>query len=109
MTIARFVRTTHENGTFRSFAPEALEFWRTQGVIVGEVIRSECAMTFAEIAAACQEMTLEHPEDHTHLPLDEMYIAWILVRLLEYGMVGMSAGPACEAWVKPTQILDANS
>lgn len=109
MTSTRFIRTTHENGTFRSFSPEALEFWRTQGVIVGEVIRSECAMTFAEIAAACQEVTLEHPEDHSHLPLDEMCIAWILVRLLEYGMVGMSAGPPCKSCAEPTQVLDTNS
>ncbi len=57
MTITRFIRTTHENGAFRSFPSEALEFWRTQGVIVGDVIRSECAMTFAEIAAACQEIS----------------------------------------------------
>lgn len=109
MTRTRFIRTTHENGTFRSFPPESLEFWRTQGVIVGEVIRSECAMTFAEIAAACQEMALEHPEDHTHLPLDEAQIAWILVKLLEYGMVGMSAGPSCKSCAEPTQVLDTNS
>ncbi len=101
MTITRFIRTTHENGTFRSFPPEALEFWRTQGVIVGEVIRPECAMTFAEIAAACQEIALEYPEDQKLLPLGEMYIAWILVKLLEYGMVGMTAGPSCESWGEP--------
>lgn len=101
MTIARFVRTTHENGTFRSFAPEALEFWRTQGVIVGEVIRSECAMTFAEIAAACQEAALDAPQDHTHLPLDESYLAWVLVKLLEFGMVEVVARPSPESWRKP--------
>ena len=109
MTITRFIRTTHENGTVRSFPSEALEFWRTQGVMVGEVIRSECAMTFTEIVAACQEMALEHPEDLISLPLDEAQIAWILMKLLEYGMVGMSAGPSCEAWAEPTQVLDANS
>lgn len=94
MASTRFIRTTHENGTFRSFPPEALEFWRTQGVIVGDVIRSECAMTFAEIAAACQEAALDAPQDHTHLPLDESYLAWVLVRLVEYGMVGMHVSPS---------------
>lgn len=101
MTITRFIRTTHENGTFRSFPSEALEFWRTQGVIVSETLRPECAMTFAEIAAACQEMALEHPEDHTHLPLDEAQIAWILMKFLEYEMVAMRAGPSCESWGEP--------
>lgn len=101
MTSTRFIRTTHENGTFRSFPPEALEFWRTQGVIVGETLRPECAMTFPEIAAACQEIALEYPEDQKLLPLDEMYIAWILVRLLEYGMVGMDVSPSSDSWAEP--------
>ena len=101
MTITRFIRTTHENGTFRSFPPEALEFWRTQGVIVGEVIRLECAMTFAEIAAACQEIALEYPEEHRFLPLDEGYVAWVLVKLLEYGMVGVIARPSRESLGEP--------
>jgi len=101
MTITRFIRTTHENGTFRSFPPEVLEFWRMQGAIVGDVIRSECGMTFAEIAAACQEQALEHPEEHRFLPLDEGYVAWVLVKLLEYGMVGVIAGPSRESWGEP--------
>ncbi len=46
MPITRFIRTTHNNGQFRSFPPEAIHFWREQGVIVGEVLRPECALTF---------------------------------------------------------------
>ncbi len=57
MPITRFIRTTHNNGQFRSFPPEAIHFWREQGVIVGEVLRPECALTFAELAAASQRHT----------------------------------------------------
>ncbi len=53
MPSIRIIRTTHENGQFRSFPPEAHPFWREQGVIVGEVLRSECTLTLAELAAAC--------------------------------------------------------
>jgi hypothetical protein len=86
MPTTRFIRTTHENGQFRSFPPEAHQFWREQGVIVGEILRPECALTFAELAAACQEYAREHATAEVPLPLDKTYIAWVLVRLLEYGM-----------------------
>lgn len=98
MPVVRFICTTHANGMFRSFPSDALEFWRTQGMIVGEVMRSECAMSFAEIAAACQEAALDAPQDHTHLPLDESYLAWVLVKLLEFGMVEVDSR---ESWGEP--------
>lgn len=86
MSTARFIRTTHKNGQFHSFPPEAHQFWREHGVIVGQVLRPECALTFAELAAACQEHALEQLLPNTRLPLDEQYLAWVLVKLLEYGL-----------------------
>lgn len=86
MSTTRFIRTTHNNGQFHSFPPEAHQFWREHGVIVGEVLRLECALTFAELAAACQEQALEQVLPDTLLPQDEQHLAWVLVRLLEYGM-----------------------
>ena len=49
MPIICFIRTTHENGQFRSFPPEAHPFWREQGVIVGVVLRPECALTLLNL------------------------------------------------------------
>jgi hypothetical protein len=86
MPTTRFIRTTHQDGQFRSFPSEALQFWREHGSFVGEVLRPECALTLAELAAACQEQTLEQSLPGTLLPLDEQYLAWVLVRLLEYGL-----------------------
>ncbi len=39
MPTNRFIRTTHENGQFRPFAPEAHPFWREHDASVGEVLR----------------------------------------------------------------------
>lgn len=82
MPTIRFTNTTHQNGQFRSFPPDALQFWREHGSLVGLVLRPECALTFAELAAACQEIVTAD----ISLPLDETYIAWVLIKLLEYGM-----------------------
>ena len=80
MPTTHFIRTTHQNGQFRSFPPEALQFWREHGSLVGQLLRLECALTFAELAAACQENVA--PD----VTLDEKYIAWVLIKLLEHGM-----------------------
>ncbi len=83
MPSIRIIRTTHENGQFRSFAPEAHPFWREQGVTVGEVLRPECALTFAELAAACQRHTPQQISPATLLPPGETWLAWGLVTWLE--------------------------
>jgi hypothetical protein len=87
MTCIWFVRTTHRDGHFRSFPAEAARFWRDQGAIVGEVLRYECPLTFAEIVAACKENVLEDPQASLLPFLDETHIAWCLIRLLEFGMI----------------------
>ncbi len=86
MTQVKFIRTTHENGRWRSFPTQAWQFWREYGAVVGEVVRAETPMSFAEIVIASREHALEYPESGLYLALNDAYIAWCLIRLLEYGM-----------------------
>ncbi len=90
MAKVMFVRMTHENGRCRSFPPEAMQFWREYGAAVGEVLRIETPLTFAELVAASREYALEYPESGLYLMLDEAHIAWCLIRLLEFGMAGVA-------------------
>ncbi|HRQ42409.1 MAG TPA: hypothetical protein PLD25_31220 [Chloroflexota bacterium] len=87
MSYIRFIRTTHHKGCRRLFSDEATQFWREQGADVGEVLRTETPLTFAEIVSASREYALEYPESGLYLALDEAHIAWCLIKLLEYGMV----------------------
>lgn len=81
-----FVRTTHEvDGHFSPFPTGAYQFWHEYGWVVGEVLRHEIGMSFAEILQASMELIAEHPESGLHLK-DESYFAWCLVRLIELGM-----------------------
>ncbi len=84
MPTFRFIRITHQNDQIRSFPPEAHPFWREQGVIVGKVLRPECALTFAELAAACQRHTPPQISPVTLLPPGETCLAWGLVTWLEW-------------------------
>ncbi|MFZ1398767.1 MAG: hypothetical protein WAS33_17810, partial [Candidatus Promineifilaceae bacterium] len=65
---------------------ESYQFWHAHGWIVGEVLRLEQGMTFAEIISACEEYLLEYPESSMLLSLNEQYLAWCLLKLLDYGM-----------------------
>ncbi len=91
MTRVKFVRTTHANGRCQSQSIEAMTFWQEHGAIVGETLRSESPMTLSEIVIASQEYALEYPESSPILPLDETYIAWCLVKLLEHGLASVVA------------------
>lgn len=96
MTEVQFMRTTHEDGRFRSFSVEAMQFWREHGAIVGDVLRIEEAITFAEIVVASREHAFEYPESERYLALDEPYIAWCLIRLLEFGMAELVLVSDCK-------------
>ncbi len=86
MTQVKYIRTTHENGRFCPFPTEAYQFWREPGWIVGEVLRLEQGMTFAEIDSGCEEYLLEPPESGMLLPLSEQHLVWRLIKLLDYAM-----------------------
>lgn len=93
MAKVMFVQTTHVDGRCRPFPPEAWEFWREHGAAIGEVLRLETPLTFAEIVTASREYALEYPETGLFLTLDEEHVAWCLIRLLEYGMAGVVSEP----------------
>lgn len=74
------------NGRFRSYPAEAYHFWHEHGWIVGEILRLELGMTFAEIVIACEEYLLEHLEFGMLLSLNEEYLDWCQIKLLDYGL-----------------------
>lgn len=83
----QFIRTTHENGRFRHFSPEALSFWQQHGGVIGAVLRPETSLTFPELIVACREYAFEHITDGPHPETISGYVAWVLVHLMHYGMV----------------------
>lgn len=85
MNQVTFIRATHENGRFRPYPTEAYQFWQDHGWLVGEVLRPETGMAFSELIEACMELIQEHPEAGL-FEVDERYLAWCLVQLLELGM-----------------------
>jgi len=82
----QFIRTTHENGCFRSFSPEALTFWQQHGSVVGAVLRPETPLTFAQILTSCREYAIDHLADGPQPELVPGYVAWVLVHLIHYGL-----------------------
>lgn len=86
-----FVRTTHEDGRWRPFPPDACLFWREHGAVVGENLRAGTPLTFAEVVTASREYAFEYMEPDLVLKLDEAYIAWCLIKLLEHDMAGVVA------------------
>jgi hypothetical protein len=100
MAQVKFVRSTHEGVRFHPFSTEAYQFWRDHGWVVGEVLRPEQGMTFSEIVSASREYLLDHPESEMLLPVREAYLAWCLIKLLEYGMAGVVAEP-----ISPTKAV----
>lgn len=90
MSQLKFIRTTYDgNGRCRSFPSEAWQFWREHGAVVGNVLRPETPLTLAEIVTASREYALECPESCPSQILDEERIAWCLIKLLQYDMVGI--------------------
>lgn len=90
MIYLKFIRTTHDNnGRCRSFSPEAWQFWWEHGAIVGEALRPKTPLTLAEIVTASREYALEGQESGLSQILDEERIAWCLIKLLQYDMVGI--------------------
>lgn len=85
----RFIRTTHHHGRPRSFPVEARQFWQEHGAIVGEVLRPETPLTFAEVVTATREYALETPENGLYWTLTEEQIAWCLLKLLEHGLAAV--------------------
>lgn len=93
MTV-QFIRTTHENGRFRHYPPEALNFWQQHGSVIGSVLRPETPLTFPELITACQEYTFEHISDGPQPETISGYVAWVLVHLMHYGMVATVQVPS---------------
>lgn len=85
MTV-QFIRTTHENGRWRSFSAEAAQFWQQHGAVIGTLLRPETPLTFEELQIAIDEYASEHVADGPHAEQNRGYVAWVLVHLLKYGL-----------------------
>jgi hypothetical protein len=83
----QFIRSTHDDGRFRHFPPEANRFWRRYATVVGAVLPLESPLSFAELMIACREYALEYAEASPLPELHESYVTWVLIHLIEYGMV----------------------
>jgi hypothetical protein len=89
MMIIKFLRNTHTNGRYRSFPPEARQFWRESADIVGTVLCPVTPMTLAEVVEECRSFAAEYPEDGPYREMDEQYVAWCLVKLVEFDMAAV--------------------
>ena len=89
----QFIRTTHENGRFRPYPPEAISFWQQHGGVIGTVLRHETPLTFPELITACCEYAFEHITDGPHPETISGYVAWVLVHLMHYDMVATVQPP----------------
>ena len=86
----KFIRTTHDSqGRVRHFPPVAWQFWQEHGHTAGQLLRLEEAMTFAELLTEAKEHAFEHITDGPQPTADEKYLAWCLLRLVDYGMAAV--------------------
>lgn len=83
----KFIRAVVEaDGSTRIHPMEAYLFLLHHGWLVADVMRYEEGMTFNEIVQASFELLEEYP---SRFPsnVQEPYIAWCLIKLMEFGMV----------------------
>ena len=87
----QFIRTTHdENGRWRSFSSTAVIFWQQHCCVIGEQLRPEHPLPFSQLLIGCNEYADEHISDGEHPERNRGYVAWVLVHLLQYGMVAIA-------------------
>lgn len=102
----QFIRSTHEEGRFRHFPAAANRFWRRYATVVGAVLPLEAPVSFADLMIACWEYALEYAEASPIPELHESYVAWVLIHLIEYGMVAAvpAVVPAAVPPLAPTPL-----
>jgi hypothetical protein len=90
MTQCLFIRNTHDrNGRARPLSPEAWQFWQLQGGVVGSVLRHETPLPLSDIVEACLDLVEEQADSGPHLEENEQYVAWCLVKLVEYDLAAI--------------------
>jgi hypothetical protein len=102
----KFIRTTHDaQGRLRSFPPAAWQFWQEHGHTAGQLLRPEEAMTFAELLITAEEHAFEFITDGPQPTSDAQYLAWCLLRLVDYGMAAAVSTPPTSSDPEPVQQL----
>ena len=85
----KFLRVTHgtpNNGAFRPLSPEAFAFWQEHGAVIANLLRLETPLPLSAIVEAYADYQLAHPEGGVDLAVDDAYVAWVLLKLVEYGL-----------------------
>ena len=102
----KFIRTTHDaHGRARQFPEAAWRFWQENGEVVGRLLRPEVALAFDEILVAAEEYAFEYITDGPQPSADEQYLAWCLLRLVEFGMAAVIVVPPTPPELEPQQPL----
>ena len=90
MTQCLFIRNTHDrNGRARPLTPQAWQFWQQQGHIVGSILRPETPLPLPAIITACLELAEEQADSGPHPEENEQYVAWCLLKLVEYDLAAI--------------------
>ena len=90
MTQCLFIRNTHDrNGRARLLTPRAWQFWQQQGHIVGSILRPETPLPLPAIVEACLELTEEQADCGPFPEENEQYVAWCLLKLVEYDLAAI--------------------
>lgn len=102
----KFIRTTHDShGQPRQFPRAAWQFWQVHGEVVGRLLRAEIALSFDEILTSAEEYAFEYITDGPQPAADEHYLAWCLLRLVEYGMAAVIVTSPTPPELAPQQPL----
>lgn len=87
MKKVKFIRAIYEGEGNSLVRPvKVYHFLTHHGWLVTDVMRYEEGMTFSEIVQACFELLEEYPSRYPE-NVEEPYIAWCLIKLIEFGMV----------------------
>jgi hypothetical protein len=90
MTQCLFIRNTHDrNGRARPLTSEAWQFWQLQGSVVGSTLRHETPLPLSAIVEACLDLAEEHADCGPFPEENEQFVAWCLLKLVEYDLAAI--------------------
>jgi hypothetical protein len=102
----KFIRTTHDaGGQLRPFPSAAWQFWQEHGQTAGQLLRPETPLTFDEFLLAAAEQAFECITDGPQPTSDAAYLAWCLLRLVEFGMAAVIIDPPTPLESAPSRQL----
>ena len=87
----------HSDGRSLPLSPEAFAFWQEHGAVIANLLRPETPLPLSAVVEAYAEYQLEHPEGgvgaDAGADVDEVYVAWALLKLVSYGLAQVVMPP----------------